>query len=475
MHTKQTKIICTLAENRCDPEFIRQLIDCGMDVIRLNTAHMDIAVAERIVANVRSVSDRVGILLDTKGPEIRTCNLQNPLHLKTGDQIDISGLRVPENGVQVSYTDFVDEVPVGSRILIDDGLLALLVTQKNGDTLRCTALNDGEIKNKKGVNVPGVQLDLPSLTEKDALFIDWATRNPVDFIAHSFVRSREDVLAIQGILDLRHSPIKVIAKIENQEGVTNLESILDVAHGIMVARGDLGIEIPAEEVPGVQKQMIKTCIRRIKPVITATQMLQSMVDNPRPTRAEVSDVANAIYDGTDAIMLSGETAYGKFPLEAVKMMADIARTVESQKESLLSVLPVYQQSADVMPRNHLAKAAVSCAAALPAKAIITSTSAGRTARICASYRGNIPIFALSDQISTVRQLSLSYGVYSTTIDAPKTTDSELIQICLRKLLTEKCIDLNDLIVFVGGGHIEASQHTNFLQIETVSTLLRQSF
>ena len=472
MRNKQTKIICTLAENRCDPDFIKQLVENGMDVVRLNTAHLDIPVAAKIVANIRSVSDRVGILLDTKGPEVRTCNMTAPLQLKTGDRIEIGVIHTPANGFQVSYSGFAEEVAVGSHVLIDDGLIALSVMGKTRDTLICTALNDGEIKNKKGVNVPGVKLDLPALTEKDAEFIDWATRNEVDFIAHSFVRCREDVLAIQGILDLRRSPIKIIAKIENRAGVDHLESILDVAHGIMVARGDLGIEIPAEEVPGVQKRMIQTCIRRIKPVITATQMLQSMVDNPRPTRAEVSDVANAIYDGTDAIMLSGETAYGKFPIEAVQMMAKIAHTVESQKESLLNTLPVFQQSSDLMPRNHLAKAAVSCAAALPVKAIVTSTSAGRTARICASYRGNIPILALSEKMSTVRQLSLSYGVYSSKIDMPPTTD-ELVKVCLLKMIEEKQITQDDLIVFVGGGHQNEAQHTNMIQIETAAVLLKQ--
>ncbi len=472
MRNKQTKIICTLADNRCDPDFIQKLIESGMDVVRLNTAHMDIAAAEKIVTAVRAVSDRTGILLDTKGPEIRTCNMVKTIQLKTGDLIEIGVMHVPENGFQVSYSGFADEVPVGSQVLIDDGLIALSVQKKNPNVLICTALNDGEIKNKKSVNVPGAKLDLPTLTEKDAEFIDWATRTEVDFIAHSFVRCREDVLAIQGILDLRRSPIKIIAKIENQEGVNNLESILDVAHGIMVARGDLGIEIPAEEVPGVQKQMIRTCIRRIKPVITATQMMHSMIDNPRPTRAEVSDVANAIYDGTDAIMLSGETAYGKFPIETVQMMSKIAKTVEAQKDSLLATLPVHQQNKEVMARNHLAKAAVSCAAALPVKAIITSTRAGETARICASYRGKVPILALSDHMSTVRQLALSYGVYSAKIDVTQTTDEELVKVCLRKMLDEKRIELEDLIVFIGGGHKDASQHTNMIQIETPAMLLK---
>lgn len=473
MRNKQTKIICTLADSRCDPDFIKQLVASGMDVVRLNTAHLDIPTAEKIVANIRAVSDRTGILLDTKGPEIRTCNMPQPIQLKTGACVEIGVTHVPKNGFQVSYSGFADEIPVGSRILIDDGLIALAVEKKKDDTLICTALNDGEIKNKKSVNVPGVKLDLPALTEKDAEFIDWATRNNVDFIAHSFVRCREDILSIQGILDLRHSPIKIIAKIENREGVDNLESILDVAHGIMVARGDLGIEIPGEEVPGVQKQMIMACIRRAKPVITATQMMQSMIDNPRPTRAEVSDVANAIYDGTDAVMLSGETAYGKFPVESVQMMSKIAKTVESQKESLLATLPVHQQRQEVMPRNHLAKAAVSCAAALPVKAIITSTRAGETARICASYRSKVPILALSDHMSTVRQLSLSYGVYPADIEVTQTTDDELVKVCLRKMLAEKRIEMNDLIVFIGGGHKDASQHTNMIQIETPAMLLKQ--
>jgi pyruvate kinase len=470
MHTKQTKIICTLADNRCEPEMIEQLVRAGMNVVRLNTAHMDIAGAEKVVANIRSVSDRIGILLDTKGPEVRTCQMEKPLQLATGDRVEISATRTPLGGFQVSYSGFVDEVPPGCQVLIDDGLIALKVEGKTADTLLCTALNDGLIKNKKSVNVPGVNLDLPALTEKDAEFIDWATRSEVDFIAHSFVRCREDVLAIQSILDLRHSPIKIIAKIENQEGVTHLDSILDVAYGVMVARGDLGIEIPAEEVPTVQKQMIKACIRRKKPVITATQMLHSMIDNPRPTRAEVSDVANAIYDGTDAVMLSGETAYGKFPVEAVQMMAGIARTVEERKDNLLESLPVHEQHDQLMPRNHIAKAAVACAAALPVKAIITSTKTGETARTCASYRGKTPILALSDNPSTIRQLSLSYGVCATYIDVPKTTD-ELTRVCLKKLIDEGKIAMNDLIVFMGGGQIYG-RYTNFMQIETPSVLLR---
>jgi len=473
MHSKQTKIICTIAGNKCEPDFIRQLFQSGMNMVRLNTAHISTDEAEAIIKNVRSVSESIGVLIDTKGPEVRTREIDEPIALKTGDTIRIAGTHTPQGGFKVNYEDFTRDVPVDSAILIDDGEIELTVTQKTGDELVCTASNDGHIKNRKSINVPGVQINLPALTEKDGEFIDWATRSGhVDFIAHSFVRNRDDVMAVQTILDMRKSPIKIIAKIENREGVENLESILDVAHSVMIARGDLGIEIPAEEVPVIQKQMIKTCIRRVKPVITATQMLHSMIDNPRPTRAEVSDVANAIYDGTDAVMLSGETAYGRYPVEAVQTMAEIARNVEAQKEPLSWKLPIVEQSEDLMPRNHLAKSAVAIASTLPAKAIITSTKSGDTAQICASYRGKTPIYAMSASSRTVRELSLCYGVYAEQIEVPHTTD-ELVKSCLKKLMDENRIGLEDMVVFIGGGHIY-SHHTNFLQVDTPAILLQSS-
>ena len=470
MRKKQTKIICTIAHNRCENDFIQQLYDAGMNVARLNTAHISLEEADLMVGKIRSVSSGIGILVDTKGPEVRTCEMEETIGLATGDTVVIGDKETPEGGFKVNYEDFCTEVPVGSAILIDDGETHLTVTDKRDGLLVCRTENNGTVKNKKSVNVPNVELDLPALTEKDAEFIDWATRSEVEFIAHSFVRSRDDVMAIKSILDMRKSPIKVIAKIENREGVDHLEEILDVAHGVMVARGDLGIEIPAEEVPTIQKQIIKTCIRRVKPVITATQMLHSMINNPRATRAEVSDVANAIYDGTDAVMLSGETAYGEYPVEAVTTMADIALNVEKHKKTLSYKLPVVQQSEDLMPRNHLAKSAVAMAAAIPAQAIITSTKSGDTAQVCASYRGKTPIIALSASMRTVRELSLSYGVYAERIDIPHTTD-ELVKTALRQLVEEQLIGVDDVIVFIGGGHIY-SAHTNFLQVDTPATLLK---
>ncbi len=472
MQNKQTKIICTIAGNRCEPEFIRQLVDSGMNVARLNTAHISTEEAGQIVKNIRSVSDYIGILIDTKGPEVRIRDLEEPISVKTGDLITIAADHFPDGGFRVNYEGFVNEVPKGSAILIDDGEIQLSVTDKTGSTLVCMANNDGSIKNRKSVNVPGIKLNMPSLTEKDAEFIDWATRNDIEFIAHSFVRNRDDVMAVQSILDMRKSPIKIIAKIENREGVDNVESILDVAHSIMIARGDLGIEIPAEEVPIIQKQMIKTCIRRVKPVITATQMLHSMIDNPRATRAEVSDVANAIYDGTDAVMLSGETAYGKYPVEACQTMARIAQNVEAQTMALNYTLPVVQQTEELMPRNHLAKAAVAMAAMLPAKAIITSTKSGDTAQVCASYRGKTPIIALSSSMRIVRELSLSYGILAEQIEIPHSTDA-LVKTALKKLIAEDHFSMDDTVVFIGGGQIY-SAHTNFLQVDTPATLLKNA-
>ena len=470
MYKKQTKIVCTIAHNRCEKKFIKSLFDAGMNVARLNTAHIEIEDADAMVKNIRSVSNRIAILIDTKGPEVRICNLENSLEVIEGQPVTISSSEQPEDGFLVNYENFVEEVPVGSSLLIDDGEIALVVESKEADTLICRATNSGEIKNKKSVNVPGVKLQMPSLTQKDAQFIEWATKNDIEFIAHSFVRSQDDILAIQSILDKHDSPVKIIAKIENQEGITNLESILDVAYGVMVARGDLGIEVPAEEVPNLQKMMIQTAIRKVKPVITATQMLHSMIDNPRPTRAEVSDVANAIYDGTDAIMLSGETAYGKYAVESVETMSKIAKTVEAERGVLDGQLPVFEQSASLMSRNYISKAGVQLACELDAKIIITSTVSGDTAQICASYRGRTPIVAYSATPRVVRELALSYGVHAECIEVPAEC-ATLVNKTVTMLLDEGVLNPDDMVCYIGGGQVKA-RHTNLLQIDTAATLVK---
>ncbi|MCK5100633.1 MAG: pyruvate kinase, partial [Desulfobacteraceae bacterium] len=337
---RKTKIIATISSRSCEPSFIKRLFKAGINVVRLNTAHMTHDDALDVINNTRQVSDKIAILLDTKGPEIRTCKSDSPINVKHGDTIRIKGDHTKtskDDIVYVSYDNFVNDIPMGSSIMIDDGCLALAVMEKDDDYLYCHVENDGFIGERKSVNIPSVHVKLPALSEKDIGFIKFATENKVDFIAHSFVRNKEDVLAVQEILDERKSKIKIIAKIENCDGVDNLEEILDHAYGVMVARGDLAVEIPAEKIPLIQKQIVKTCVDRRRPVIIATQMLHTMIESPRPTRAEVSDVANACLDHTDALMLSGETANGKYPEEAVRIMASIAQEVELRTSSFVDV------------------------------------------------------------------------------------------------------------------------------------------
>ncbi|WP_282918720.1 pyruvate kinase, partial [Porphyromonas macacae] len=334
MSNKLTKIVATISDERCDTEFLRSLIQEGVNVVRLNTAHMSPEDMERVIDNVRAVNPYVGILMDTKGPEIRTTKCEEPICFQAGDRVCLKG--APEEfttrqQISLSYPDIINVLKVGMRILIDDGDLEFQVEEIKEREAVCVAQNEATLKSRKSVNIPDVHIPLPSLTAKDLLFIEHAIRKDIDFIAHSFVRTQQDVLDIQHILDEHNSPIEIIAKIENQEGVDNIDSILSVASGIMVARGDLGIEIPFERIPGIQRHLIRKAIERKKPVIVATQMLHSMIENPRPTRAEVTDIANAIYYRTDAVMLSGETAYGKYPVEAVRTMSKVIYEAEQPR------------------------------------------------------------------------------------------------------------------------------------------------
>ena len=337
---KKTKIVASISDLRCEEDFIRDLFNAGMNVVRMNTAHASREGFEKLIANVRKVSNRIAILMDTKGPEVRTTDLAGgePIAFTTGDRVKVTGNPGKETNrecISVSYTNFVHDLNVGETILIDDGDLELSVIAKDeaANELTCEVKNEATLGNHKSVNVPGVRINLPSLTEKDRNNILYAIEKDIDFIAHSFVRNKQDVLDIRKILHEHNSRIKIIAKIENQEGVDNIDEIIEVADGIMVARGDLGIEVPQERIPGIQRVLIRKCVMARKPVIVATQMLHTMIKNPRPTRAEVTDIANAIYYRTDALMLSGETAYGKYPVEAVKTMAKIAAQAEIDKLS----------------------------------------------------------------------------------------------------------------------------------------------
>ncbi len=464
---RKTKIIATISNLNCSPEFIRGLYTAGMNVVRLNTAHMTHEGALEVIENTRAVSEKIGILLDTKGPEIRTCDAEHPLEVKCGDYIRIKGAPHEisrEDVICVSYAHFVRDVPMGSSILIDDGDIALAVMEKDETYLTCYVENDGVIQARKSINIPSVHVKLPALSEKDKGFIEFAADNDLDFIAHSFVRNREDVMAVQNILDKKRSPMKIIAKIENAQGVTNLHEILNHTYGIMIARGDLAVEIPTEQIPLIQKKIVKTCVERRKPVIVATQMLHSMIDSPRPTRAEVSDVANACLDHTDALMLSGETASGKYPEVAVRTMAKIAAEVERKQSSFNDV--VY--STENRITAYLAKAAVKAALRLGTKAIVADSLTGTSILELAAYRGDNPIYAQVYDRRVMRQLSLSFGVMADYIPLEIGTARPL-QSSVCRLIDEKCFK-DDSLIIVLAGSFGAKHGASYIEISTAGSL-----
>ena len=470
---KHTKIVATISDKRCDVPFIEALYKAGMNVVRLNTAHLDAEGLSRIVNNVRAVSNRIGILIDTKGPEVRTTVTTDgqPIDFKIGDKVQISGnpeAKTSHEHIYVSYRNFVNDLSVGSDILIDDGDLELRVIEKQADCLVCEALNEASLGSRKSVNVPGVRINLPSLTERDRQNIIWAIENDLDFIAHSFVRTKQDVLDIQRILDEYNSPIKIIAKIENQEGVDNADEILEAAYGIMIARGDLGIEVPAEKIPGIQRILIRKCVEVKKPVIVATQMLHSMINNPRPTRAEVTDIANAIYYRTDALMLSGETAYGKYPVEAVETMTKVAREAEKTKLAANDIrVPIEGNDLDVT--SFLAKQAVKSSSKLHVKAIITDSYTGRTARYLAAFRGTSTVFAICYNERVMRMLSLSYGVWA--VHQPwNDSRRKYFYEALNQLIKSGRITRNDMVAYLSGSFGEGGG-TSFLEINNVGKVL----
>lgn len=468
MDKKRTKIVATISDKNCEPAFIRELYKEGMDVVRINSAHLSIEGALKIIKNTREVSNSIAILIDTKGPEIRTTICDAPIELKKGNRINIIGdpsKKSSPDAIYVSYPSFSSDIPLGSVILIDDGELELKVLKKNGEALECLIDNDGILGSRKSVNIPGVKITLPSLTDKDRLFIKMAVESKVDFIAHSFVRSRQDVMDVQDVLDSLKSSIKIIAKIENQEGVDNIDDILENVYGIMVARGDLAIEIPYEKIPGIQRMIITKCIISRKPVIVATQMLHSMISNPRPTRAEVSDIANAIYSQTDAIMLSGETANGKYPVEAVKTMTKVALEVEKNKEKFLDI-PYLNVSGEISA--YLAKVAVKTAFRINARGIIADTTGGRTIRDMASYRGIKLILAQCYSESTMRELSLSYGVYTSFQERRQSVD-EFIHIALNDNVKTHSL-MGDDIVVVLAGNFSGGSGFSFIEVGSVQYL-----
>ena len=463
---KRTKIVATISDKRCEIGFLRELYEAGMNVVRLNTAHQTLDEAMKVVRNVRAVSDQIALLIDTKGPEVRTCDIVVPVRVGKGEIIFMTGDRtlVAEKLIHVSYEHFVRDVQIGDKILVDDGDVELIVRDKKENCLELEASNPGEIKDKKSINVPGVNMHLESLSDKDRKFIQFAMDNKLDFIAHSFVRNKQDVMEIQQILDEQHSNIKIIAKIENQEGVNHIDEILDHVYGVMVARGDLAIEIDAEKIPLIQRYIVNKCIESKKPVIIATQMLHTMIDHPRPTRAEVSDIANAVFSGTDAIMLSGETAYGDYPLEAVKVMSRVAEANES-------ILPPDANRNLVRINNEitaaLARVAVRMTTMLPIKAIVVDTNSGRTARYLSAFRGGLPVYARCYDEHVRRELALSFGVRPYFSVKPHSRDEFMRDI--PQVLLQNGYQPEDQILVIGGsfGHVRGA---SFLEVCKISDI-----
>ncbi|WP_409328262.1 pyruvate kinase [Staphylococcus saprophyticus] len=472
---RKTKIVCTIGPASESEEMLEKLIKAGMNVARLNFSHGDHAEHKTRIDSIRKVSKRLGktvaILLDTKGPEIRTHNMKDGLiELEKGSEVTVSMTEVegtPEK-FSVTYENLINDVEEGSYILLDDGLIELQVKSidKANSEVLCDVLNTGELKNKKGVNLPGVKVSLPGITDKDADDINFGISEGVDFIAASFVRRPSDVLDIRKLLEAKQNKnISIIPKIENQEGIDNIKEILEVSDGLMVARGDMGVEIPPESVPMVQKDLIRQCNKLGKPVITATQMLDSMQRNPRATRAEASDVANAIYDGTDAVMLSGETAAGQYPEEAVKTMRNIAVSAEAAQDykKLLSDRTKLVETSLV---NAIGVSVAHTALNLNVKAIVAATESGSTARTISKYRPQSDIIAVTPNAETARQCALVWGIFPVVKEGRKTTDALLNNAVATAVETER-VQNGDLIIITAGVPTGEKGTTNMMKLHLV--------
>lgn len=470
---RRTKIICTLGPAVDSEDMIRTLIRTGMDAARFNFSHGSHPEHLARLNMLKAVRDAMGrpvaTILDTKGPEIRIRSFETKtITLEPGDPFTLTTEDVTGNQswVSVTYPQLHEELQPGQEILIDDGLVAIRVERIEGTNIVCTVENGGTLSANKSINIPGVHIQLPALTEKDIDDIRFGVENDFDFIAASFVRRAADVEAVRAVLhDCGGDDVKIIAKIENQEGVDNLDEILEAADGIMVARGDLGVEIPAARVPILQKQMIRKGLQQGKPVITATQMLDSMMRNPRPTRAEVSDVANAVYDGTGSVMLSGETAGGKYPVEALTAMVGIV----TETESAIDYWKQFQKQR-VLPASNINDAITHtcCLTAkdLNAKAILTATSSGRSARMICRFRPACPIAALTMHEKVRRQLNISWGVTPYLTGEVNSTD-RIFSLSAEVALKERLVENGDTVVITAGVPLGKSGSTNLIKAQVI--------
>jgi pyruvate kinase len=476
---RKTKIVCTIGPASESVEKLVELINAGMNVARLNFSHGSHEEHAGRIKSIREASKMTGktvaILLDTKGPEIRTLDFEGgQAELKTGNEVIITTEPVvgTADRFAVSYEGLIDDVHVGSRILIDDGLIGLEVIGIEGRDIRTKVLNSGLVKNKKGVNVPNVRVNLPGITEKDVSDIEFGIEQGVDFIAASFVRKASDVLEIRELLGKHDANyIQIIPKIENQEGIDNIDEILEVSDGLMVARGDMGVEIPPEEVPIVQKLLIKKCNNLGKPVITATQMLDSMQRNPRPTRAEASDVANAILDGTDAIMLSGETAAGSYPVESVSMMNSIAHRIEKSLQ-YDELFKKRQRENKGTITDAIGQSVAATALNLQVAAIIAPTESGHTAKMISKYRPKAPILAITSDIRICRRLTLVWGVQTQYRERANSTD-EMLQHAMDAAQDAKFVSDGDTVIITAGLPVGETGMTNMMKIHVVGDVIAQ--
>lgn len=472
---RKTKIVCTIGPASESEEMLEKLMLAGMNVARLNFSHGSHEEHKGRIDTIRKVSARlnknIGILLDTKGPEIRTNNMKNGLiELTKGSEVTVKTTEIEgtSEAFSVTYEKLAEDVEVGSTILLDDGLIELTVKSvdvNTGDVV-CHVENTGELKNKKGVNLPGVKVNLPGITDKDASDIRFGIDQNVDFIAASFVRRSSDVLDIRSILEEKeNNTIKIIPKIENEEGIDNIDEILQVSDGLMVARGDMGVEILPEAVPMVQKQLIQKCNKLGKPVITATQMLDSMQRNPRCTRAEASDVANAIYDGSDAVMLSGETAAGLYPEEAVRTMQNIAVAAE-EAQDYKKLLSDRSKMIDTNLVNAIGVSVAHTALNLNVESIVAATESGATAQTISKYRPQSHIIAVTPNETTARHMTLVWGVLPVVKKGKQTTD-ELLNNAVSTAVNTGLVDNGDLIIITAGVPTGESGTTNLMKIHLV--------
>ena len=479
---KKTKIVATMSDFRCTEEFVKQLFDAGMDVVRVNSAHVSEDGATHIVETVHRVNPAIPIMIDTKGPEIRVTTIAdeygNSINFRPGDRVAVRGSDgsdfTTRKVVYMNVPSIVSDIPVGARMLIADGELEIRVVGKNDTELDCEFVVGGAMRSRKSVNVPGVSIDLPSVTEKDRRFIEWAVKNDVDFIAHSFVRSARDIRAVQDILDAHGSNIKIISKIENQEGLDNIDEIIEASYGIMVARGDLGVELPAEVIPNTQRRIVEKCICAKRPVIIATQMLYSMVGSPRPTRAEVSDVASAIYERVDAVMLSDETASGAYPVESVETMARIAKAIERDEAYSTPFIDIHMVSVNHEITAQIARSAVRASTNLPIRAILLDTLTGRTGRYIAAFRPTTIVIAVCYTLQAQRLLGLSYGVMPILRSKSKEDSYHFLGDAM-EFINQRYQELKDedMVVAIGGS-FGAVRGASYIEIATIGDIKRRN-